>query len=89
MYYVPDGTKRCGFYECEKCRTRFLSLETSERTVCPDCSLEYDAEIGPDDEIPTQTETAVLVRMVEGEDEVVKMDALLSLAITGGDYAWI
>ena len=45
MYYVPDGTKQCGYYECKKCGNRFLSLQT--------------------------------------------MDALLSLAITGGDFNWI
>ncbi len=43
MYYVPDGTKECGYYECKKC----------------------------------------------GEEEVEKMDTLLSLALTGGDYSWI
>lgn len=26
---------------------------------------------------------------IEGEEEVEKMDALLSLAITGGDFDWI
>ena len=25
MYYVPDGTKTCGYYECKKCGNRFLS----------------------------------------------------------------
>lgn len=33
--------------------------------------------------------TAKLVRIVEGAEDVEKMDALLSLAITGGDYNWI
>ena len=23
MYYVPDGTEVCGFYECEECGKRF------------------------------------------------------------------
>ena len=59
MYYVPDGTKTCGYYECKKCGNRFLSLQTMEK-------------------IP-----------IEGEEEVEKMDALLSLAITGGDFDWI
>ena len=26
MYYVPDGTKECGYYECKKCGNRFLSM---------------------------------------------------------------
>ena len=21
MYYVPDGTEQCGYYECKKCRS--------------------------------------------------------------------
>ena len=25
MYYVEDGCERCGYYECQKCHTRFLS----------------------------------------------------------------
>lgn len=33
--------------------------------------------------------TAKLVRIVEGAEDVEKMDALLSLATTGGDYNWI
>ena len=45
-------------------------------------------EIGPDDEITEPKESAKLIQMVEGED-VEKMDTLLSLAITGGDYSWI
>ena len=45
-------------------------------------------EIGPDDEMPEEKESARLLQMVEGED-VEKYDTLLSLAITGGDYSWI
>ena len=45
-------------------------------------------EIGPDDEMPTPNEAAKLLQMIEGED-VEKYDALLSLAVTGGDYIWI
>lgn len=89
MYYVPDGTKKCGFYECEECKTRFLSLETEPETECPDCAAEFDPEIGPDEAMPGQTMTARLIKIVEGEEEVEKLDALLSLAITGGDYSWI
>ena len=29
------------------------------------------------------------LQKIEGEEEVEKMDALLSLAITGGDFDWI
>lgn len=45
-------------------------------------------EIGPDD-MPTINESAKLIRVIEGKEEIEKMDALLSLAITGGDYNWI
>lgn len=47
MYYVPDGTKTCGYYECKKCGNRFLSLQTMEKIPCPDCEAEVDYEIGP------------------------------------------
>ena len=30
-----------------------------------------------------------ILQKIEGEEEVEKMDALLSLAITGGDFDWI
>ena len=71
MYYVPDGTKECGYYECKKCGNRFLSMQTMKRIPCPDC------------------DTAELIQKIEGEEEVEKMDTLLSLALTGGDYSWI
>lgn len=89
MYYVPDGTKRCGYYECKECGSRFLSLKIGPQMVCPDCGEEPDMEIGPDEEMAQAVETAKLVQVIEGEEEVEKMDGLLSLAITGGDYNWI
>ena len=49
MYYVPDGTKKCGYYECKKCGNRFLSLQMMEKIPCPDCEAEIDYEIGPDE----------------------------------------
>ena len=27
MYFVPDGTTMCGYYECEDCGMRFLELQ--------------------------------------------------------------
>ena len=60
MYYVPDGTEMCGYYECKECGNRFLALQTGPQLVCPYCG-----------------------------EEVERMDTLLSLAVTGGDYAWI
>ena len=46
-------------------------------------------EIGPDEEMPVIVESAKLMEMIRGAEEVEKMDTLLSLALTGGDYAWI
>lgn len=88
-YYVPDGTKKCGYYECKKCGNRFLSLQTMEKIPCPDCEAEIDYEIGPDESMEDILDTAQLLQKIEGEEEVEKMDALLSLAITGGDCNWI
>lgn len=89
MYYVPDGTKECGYYECKKCGNRFLSLQTMSKIDCPDCAADIDYEIGPDDTLEEVSDTAVLIKKIEGEEEVKKMDILLSLAITGGDFEWI
>lgn len=49
MYFVPNGTKECGYYECKKCGYRFLSLQTMKKIACPDCESEIDYEIGPDE----------------------------------------
>ena len=89
MYYVPDGTKTCGYYECKKCGNRFLSLQTMEKIPSPDYEAEVDYEIGPGESLEDVLDTAVLLQRIEGEEEVEKMDALLSLAITGGDFDWI
>lgn len=89
MFYVPDGTERAGYYECEECGSRFLDLKIGPKIVCPYCGEEPNMEIGPDDEMPEVKETAKLLQMVEGKKEVEKMDGLLSLAVTGGDYTWL
>ena len=89
MYYVPDGTEMCGYYECSECGNRFLSLQIGPQLVCRYCGEALDMEIGPDDEMPTVVENAKLLQVVRGAQEVEKMDALLSLAITGGDYNWL
>lgn len=88
MYYVPEGTTRCGFYECRKCGYRFLDLATEETIICPSCAEEIDPEIGPDEVMPEPQKDACLLQIAEGE-EVEKLDTLLSLAITGGNYEWI
>ncbi len=89
MFYVPDETSLCGFYECEDCGERFLALQVAPKIVCPYCGEIPDMEVGPDDELPVAHEAAKLIRVVEGVDEVAKLDTLLSLAVTGGDYEWI
>ncbi|MCQ2507663.1 MAG: FYDLN acid domain-containing protein [Dorea sp.] len=89
MFYVPDGTMMCGFYECEDCGNRFLDVRIAPMIICPYCGEEPDMEIGPDEELPEAREAAKLIKVVEGEEEVEKMDMLLSLAVTGGDWEWI
>ena len=46
-------------------------------------------EIGPDESMEDALDTAELLEKIIGEEEVEKMDGLLSLAITGGDCNWI
>ena len=90
MYFVEDGTERCGFYECTRCGSRFLDVRTAPALPCPDCgNVQPDMEIGPDDDMPQTDETAVLLEVIEGAENVEKYDTLLSLAITGGNYDWI
>ena len=88
MFFLPDGTDKCGFYECAECGNRFLDISTTPTVECPYCEKEVDMEIGPDDDISDSIVKAGLVKVLEGED-VEKYDKLLSLAITGGDYEWI
>lgn len=89
MFYVPDGTQRCGLYICENCGNRFLDVKIGPTLVCPYCGEEPDMEIGPDEEMPVISEDAKLVKMLDGVEEIEKYDQLLSLAVTGGDYQWI
>lgn len=60
-----------------------------KRIPCPDYEQEIDYEIGPDGSLADVLDTEELLEKIEGADEVEKMDALLSLAITGGDCNWI
>ena len=89
MYYVPDGTQLCGFYECSECGNRFLSMQIAPKIVGPYCGEGPEMEIGPDETMPDTTETATLLQVVEGEEEAIRMDMLLSIAITGVDYEWL
>ena len=65
MYYVPDGTKECGYYECKKCGNRFLSMQTMKRIPCPDCEAEIDYEIGPDESLEDVLDTAELIQKID------------------------
>lgn len=88
MYFVDDGTNKCGFYECRECNYRFLSLDTNKKTACPLCEQNISYEIGPDESLEDLLETADLIDVIDGEEEVAKMDALLSVAYTEDD-SWI
>lgn len=88
MYYVPDDTKQCGYYECSECKEKFLALSADTNIDCIYCEKDIDYEVGPDDNINEIKNTAHLIRVLQGED-VEKYDTLLSLAVTGGNYDWI
>lgn len=88
MYFVEDGTKRCGFYECKKCNYRFLSLNTEKKIPCPLCEQDIDYEIGPDESLEDILDTSVLIDVIEGEEDVIRMDTLLSVAYAE-DESWI
>lgn len=88
MYFLEDGTKKCGFYECRKCNYRFLSELTEKRIPCPLCEQDIDYEIGPDESLEDLLETSDLIEIIEGEDEVKRMDTLLSVAFAE-DESWI
>lgn len=81
--------KSADIMNVKKCGNRFLSMQTMKRIPCPDCEAEIDYEIGPDESLEDVLDTAELIQKIEGEEEVEKMDTLLSLALTGGDYSWI
>ena len=85
MYFVPDQTKKCGYYECPECGMRFLSLHVEEAMECPYCEHDFDPEIGPDEVMEESFSMAKLIKVIEGEEDVEKWDKLLSLALTGGD----
>lgn len=88
MYYLPENTRMCGYYECKECNSRFLDIKTAPKIICPYCGENPDMEIGPDDIIKPAEESAELIQVLYDED-VEKYDRLLSLAITGGDFNWI
>ena len=88
MYFLEDGTEKCGFYECRKCNYRFLSIVTEKKTSCPLCEQDIDYEIGPDESLEDLLETADLIDVIEGKEDVERMDTLLSVAYAE-DESWI
>lgn len=88
MYFLDEGTAKCGFYECKKCNYRFLSLNTAKKAPCPLCEQDIDYEIGPGESLEELLETAELVQVIEGSEEVARMDALLSVAYVD-DESWL
>lgn len=89
MYFVEDGTTRCGYYQCKNCDYRFLSEETEPHIPCPLCESEIDCEIGPDESLEEVLNTATLIEIVEGADEVYQLDKLLSVAFDESDDNWL
>ena len=88
MFFVEDGTAKCGFYECRKCNYRFLNMVTEKKAPCPLCEQDVDYEIGPDESLEDLLETADLIDVIEGEENVYRMDTLLSAAFAE-DESWI
>ncbi|MDO4490343.1 MAG: hypothetical protein Q4B85_04710 [Lachnospiraceae bacterium] len=78
MNFVPDGTEVAGLYECDECKMRFLDLSTAKQIVCPYC-----------DETEDQKEQAVLLKVINGEEQVREYDILLSPDFSGGGYQLI
>ena len=88
MFFVDDDTDKCGFYECRKCNYRFLSKLTDAKIACPLCEQDIDYEIGPGESLEDLLETADLIDVIEGKEDVYRMDTLLSAAYAE-DESWI
>ena len=65
-----------------------MSEKTTEKTTCAYCEEEIDYEIGPDESLEDYLDTAQLVEIIEGEENVERMDVLLSVAYTD-DESWL
>lgn len=89
MFFVSDGTTKCGFYECRECDYRFLSEQTLPRIACPLCEQDICYEIGPDENLEDLLNTANLKEIIEGKEEVEKLDALLSCAYQDDSDSWL
>lgn len=89
MYFLPDGTKRCGLYECKLCYARSLSLNTAPSMFCTFCAGAVDMELGPDEQVEQITDSAKLLRIVEDEEEIQILDGMLGLSIYDDDDSWL
>ena len=79
MYYVPEGTTRCGYYECESCGEKFLSLQTMEHINC--CLLYTSFTGGGTKKVP---DCEILGIELSRDDFDNKYDAALGNGITFG-----
>lgn len=42
MYFLPDDTQICGYYECQECVERFLDVKVVPYMLCPCCGEEVE-----------------------------------------------
>ena len=89
MYFLPDGTKRCGLYECEICSARLLSVDIVPAVFCTFCAGEIDREVGPDECVEQVLDSAKLIKVVEDEEEILLLDGMLGLAVYDDDESWL
>lgn len=89
MYFLPDGTKRCGLYECRLCSARLLSVDIVPAIFCTFCAGEIDREVGPDECMEQVTDSAKLIKVVEDEEEIKLLDGMLGLAVYDDDESWL
>ncbi len=89
MYFLPEGTKRCGLYECRLCSARSLSVNTAPSMFCTFCAGEVEREVGPDECVEQIPDSAKLIRIVEDEEEIQLLDGMLGLAVYDDDESWL
>jgi hypothetical protein len=89
MYFLPDGTKRCGLYECELCSARLLSVNVVPAMFCTFCAGEVENEVGPDEYVEQVPDSAKLIKIVEDEEEIILLDGMLGLAVYDDDESWL
>lgn len=89
MNFLPDGTKRCGLYECELCNARLLSATVVPAMFCTFCAGEVDMEVGPDECAMQVTDSAKLIKICEDEEEIKILDGMLGLAVYDDDESWL